>query len=170
MKQITKNTTLKKGDKTFQPVEVDGVIYWINPKKLVVGEEYNDIVYNKGFVFKTNRLFENFKEVVAQSQPKLEGIPIISLDDYVKPWYKKANELYPTGRLERNHTEQEAFREGVKWKELNPNQYTQQDIEKVIELSGLSGGYPYSKKEIFQKINSISLIEVDKQFNILSYE
>lgn len=64
----------------------------------------------------------------------------------------------------------------------NPNQYTQKDIEKAIELIKNSAfvdaidwdkhvvSFEESNEKIFEQINSISVIEVDEQFNIISYE
>ena len=48
MKRITHKTLLKQGDKKYEAVEVDGVIYWINDEQLIEGKEYNDVVFNKG--------------------------------------------------------------------------------------------------------------------------
>lgn len=58
--------------------------------------------------------------------------------------------------------------------------FTQKDIEKAIELArenqiGYDEGYPViyyenDLEEIFEQINTISIIEVDEQFNILNYE
>jgi hypothetical protein len=33
MKQITSKTLLQQGDKIYQPIEVDGVIYWYNKRE-----------------------------------------------------------------------------------------------------------------------------------------
>jgi hypothetical protein len=66
----------------------------------------------------------------------------------------------------------------------SPVLYTLKDIEKAIELARkehdtgmgtMSQGYvdmiyTYDKNEIFNQINIIKVIEVDEQFNILSYE
>jgi predicted amino acid racemase len=117
MKQITKNTILKQGDKTYQPVEVDGIIYWVDKE-----ENHWIGAFNI-----------NDKDVVVQSQPKLEGIPVIDL---------KTNLNY-----------------------YNINQYTQKDIEKFYKHVKT-----HTFAEAMEQINSISLIEVDEQFNIISYE
>jgi hypothetical protein len=151
MKQITKNTILKQGDKTFQPVEgIDKIIFWIDKPVEV--------------------------NIVAQSQPKLEGIPVISLDSYVKKFKKEYNSGNNSG----------IFTKGIEigieiGYNSNPNQYTQKDIEKVIKLArqqtttNMGGGFyeyeeTYSNEEIFEEINFISVIEVDDNFQILNYE
>ena len=144
----------KKIFKTYQPVEVDGVIYW--------GKKSNEDWFN----------FYNEDEywfLVAQSQPKLEGIPVISLDSYVE----RLGQKYGKSRVEVS-TAWGSFVDGYK---SNPNQYNQKDIEKAIELaretiSSNEAGIcdKYTELGILQQINSISVIEVDEQFNIISYE
>jgi len=63
---------------------------------------------------------------------------------------------------------------------LGPNKWTDEDILKAIKLSqegknvySVSGRswweYSYTQQEIMDQISSISLIEVDDQFNIISY-
>ena len=61
----------------------------------------------------------------------------------------------------------------------NPNQFTLKDIEKAVELARVKDPhnvvdgeklFEYSIKDIHDRINSISVIEVDEQFNIISYE
>lgn len=66
MKQITNKTILKQGDKSFQPIEnMDKSIFW---------EDSTD-------------------QIVAQSQPHLEGVPVISLNSYTQKDIEKAFEL-----------------------------------------------------------------------------
>ena len=88
MKQINKNTPLKQGDKTFQPVEVDGVIYWVDSYNL--SEPYESRI-KQGMPFYKDELNDILiaeyspsskvsRLVIAQSQPKIKGIPVISLD------------------------------------------------------------------------------------------
>jgi hypothetical protein len=80
MKQITNKTLLKQGDRTFEPVEVDGVIYWIDEDTT-----RTQFIGFKGYCFKedlTGKIFKHFftenkwyddaKVVVAQSQPQLD--------------------------------------------------------------------------------------------------
>lgn len=140
MKQITNKTILKQGNKTFQVVESDGVIYW------------RDELLN----------------FVAQSQPKLEGIPVISLDSYVEKLaykYYNSNEHYKVA-------DSFHYINGYK---ANPNSSTQKDIKKAIELARIEirngiNSYELTNEQILQKINEISIIEIDEQFNIISYE
>jgi hypothetical protein len=139
MKQITNKTILLQGDKTYQPIEVDGVVCW---------------VYKRQIVAQTTLLYTNK--------------PIISLDSYVE----KLTYDYNLDAHENIYGQVNAFKAGYK---ANPNQYTQKDIEKAIELGfscndGFGEIREIEKIKILEQLNSISVIEVDKQFNIISYE
>lgn len=143
MKQITKNTILRQNDKTYQPVEVDGVICWIDKSTLA-------------------------DEIVVQSQPKLEGVPVISLLDY--------QEVMENIIITESLTSDDiiSLRIPQLFKLTKENQYTQKDIDKAIELAQESGehgyGHVYNKEQILEQINSISILEVDSEFQILSYK
>jgi hypothetical protein len=174
-KQITNKTILKQGDKTFQPIEVDGVIYWIDKEatecKFYLHKSFsgNDQIYN---VEEDGGSLDDFKrgqpigwcsKIVAQSQPKFEGIPIVSLDSYVEKFKKEYN----------SGNNSDVFTKGIETGieigyKSNPNQYTQKDIYFAINLA--KHPLNYSNEQIFHQINSISVIEVDEQFNIISYE
>jgi hypothetical protein len=170
MKQITNKTILKQGDKTYQPVEVDGVVYWIDyyTKK---GDFWCIDIDKK--IFKDQTHFPisiGQRLIIAQSQPRIEGIPVVSLDRCVQDKaYKHTEKLILTseGRTQRWW----GFIVGY---ESNPNQYTQKDIDKAIELAQESGehgyGHVYNKEQIHEQINSISILEVDSEFQILSYK
>ena len=173
MKQIINKTILKQGDKTYQPIEVDGVIYWVDKiSQIIVGDWYSEMVMGK--VLFTHKMKEesligwnesehtknSFKarcsKIVAQSEPKLDDAPVI--------------EIGPTG--------------------FDEFEYTQADIEKAIELAreadSIEGTVDldvvlcygsnddlrtkWTKEEILEQINSISVIEVDEDFNVLGYE
>jgi hypothetical protein len=174
MKQITNKTVLIQGDKTYQPVEVDGVIYWLNPE-LPIEEIYPQVVIEKlttgeHMLWQIDNINDIDRScqyhIIAQSSLKVEGIPIISLDSYVE-------------RLAYSFTDEERKKEpdGIKLSfafagficgyNSNPNQYTLKDIEKAIDVARL---YEFTKREILEQINSISIINVDEQFNIISYE
>jgi hypothetical protein len=148
MKQITNKTILKQGDKTYQPIEVDGVIYWVK----------SDSPY----------WVELEPYCVAQSQPKLDGIPVVNLKTFIAR--KQAEYSVNVWDLNAGHH----FGEGFK---SNTNQYTQADIEKAIKLARnlnynkekVNNGFTLSVEEILEQINSISIIEVDEQFNVISY-
>ena len=171
MKQITNKTILKQGDKTYQPIEVDGVVYWIDEN--VREFEYDWVLYKDLHIGKL--IWKSDKapfigRIIAQSQPKLEGVPIISLDSYVE----KLTYDYNLDAHENVYGQVNAFKAGYK---ANPNQYTQKDIEKAIKLGKLkqeleSGVFvkKYSNKQILEQINSISIIEVDEQFKVINYE
>jgi hypothetical protein len=66
------------------------------------------------------------------------------------------------------------YREFVSGYDSNPNQYTQADIEKAYQMGHEDKGKGFGNKSNFlnrlEQINSIEVIEVDVQFNILSYE
>ena len=174
MKKITKNTILKQGNKVYQPIEVDGVIYWIdvNTKNNVdIGtmvwndEDFSFYTTNRICKFKTT---DNIYKVVAQSQPKLEEIPVISLDSYVE---KMAWEAVHKGNIKDEKQQVCGFTGWVDGYKSNPNQYTQKDIEIAFGLGAANhaNGQPFLY-EVFKQLNSISAIEVDEQFNIISYE
>lgn len=192
MKQITNKTILKQGNKTYQPVEIDGVIYWVEKQ-----------VQDKGYVYTPNKTIEKIMckylnessfmvgtnsqnspfyiefllQIIAQSQPKLDGIPVISLNSYIENLadnHVKGQVIRNRG-IEKDGWVATGFVYGYK---SNTNQYTQKDIEKAIELArenqiGYDEGYPviyneYTFNEIIEQINSISVIEVDEQFNIIN--
>jgi hypothetical protein len=51
-------------------------------------------------------------------------------------------------------------------------EYTQADIERALSLAFLASqdGYDITTKEILEQINSISVIEVDEDFNVINFE
>jgi hypothetical protein len=179
MKTITNKTILKQGDNTYIPVEVDGVIYWVGDAE---GWSSTKICYNNDGAI-GQPINRESKLIVAQSQPKLEGVPIISLDSYVERIsnIKHPDESTPGWLDTFSYLERKGFINGYK---SNPNQYTQKDIDKAIELAqqqywdirGFSSNtegdwsFKYTEEEIFDQINSISVIEVNEQFNIINYE
>lgn len=177
MKKITASTILKQGNKMFLPVEIDKVIYWE-----AIDFDHNEsafYIYTKADGSKEINFGEEGAvigetKVIAQSQPKLKGIPVISLDIYVvNKAYKYIEKLHLSLISECRTHKLLGFEEGYR---ANPNQYTQQDIEKAIDLAreqfdieGFSIGEK-TKESILEQINFISIIEVDEQFNIISYE
>jgi hypothetical protein len=165
MKKITKDTILKQGNKYYQPVEVDDVIYWCSNDKINIDDAY--LGWEENYHTAPNKRWvlynsvsglngENQLKVMAQSKPILdiEEIPVIDL---------MANNT----RL---------IIEGNDPFELHL--YTQKDIWKAINLARLPEEYceqdeSYSKhtlQGILDQIDSISVIEVDEDFNIVSYE
>jgi hypothetical protein len=188
MKQITNKTILNQGDKTYQPIEVNGVIYWVDKEAEI--KEYDAVIVLEELIIdrandRTNYHKDKFKLVVAQSQSKLDGIPVVSLDSYIDKQkndsWTVVSSMFPKliftlfSRI---------FKDGY---ESNPNQYTQADIEKAIELAETSGsvemGFDRSyntladynkhvktKEQILEEINSISVIEVDEDFNVINFE
>jgi hypothetical protein len=183
MKQITNKTIIKQGDKTYQPIEVDGVVYWTSKEVLDSGYVFTPNIliekiickYPNSSSFMVETTGENspyyvefLSQIVAQSQLKLEGVPVISLDNYAKKLAtKKGLRIYDY--------DGHYFMKGYN---SNHNQYTQKDIEKAIDLTrkeikqvvdgvNIIG---FTNEQIYEQINSISVIEVDDEFNILSYE
>jgi hypothetical protein len=180
MKQISSKTILKQGDKTYQPIEVDGVIYWVDNEKIIAENDFS-INYrlsdNNPYINKASYHKEKKKEkgkIIAQSQLKLDGIPVVSLDSYVKGTINKMAYSEVTdidnSQFERGFIY--GFHKGFK---SNPNQYTQADIEKAFRLGEdskedeINGDGALELSEILEQINSISVIEVDEQFNVISY-
>jgi len=145
MKEINKNTLLRCRNKTYQPVEVDGVIYWVNQPL----DEDGCIVP---------------KSIVALTKPKFINYPIISLIGYAE----SIAHLYGSPYSSQYYNWKEGFIDGYN---SNPNQYTQKDIEKAIDLArNYNDGWDLTEEEILEQINQISEIIVDEQFNIISYE
>ena len=199
MKKTTSKTILKQGENTYQPIETHGVIYWFNPNILFgmkndwIIETHNPIVkaiYQLTHDNDDLRIagYKDMK-IVAQSQPKIEGVPVISLGSYVE---SLANKDYKSIIVENPHCDyqspktidingelRESFIEGYN---SNPNKWSDADVLKAIELAKeqpyfdkngnllLGEGHYLSTEEILEQISQIEVIEVDEQFNILSYE
>jgi len=170
-KKITKNTLLKQGENTYQPVEGDGVIYWINEYEVAkTGELYLTSIKRR-IIPKSEGVIQAGDKIIAQSEPKIDGVPVVSMGRYVE-------------RLAMNYISKKGVSKGleqrmldayIKCYTLNSNQYTLADIEKAYDLGKASIIYDkihgFNSKELdYDQINSINLITVDEQFNILSYE
>ena len=191
-KKITKNTLLKCGDKTYQPIEVDGVIYWettdfnANEPAFYI---YTKSDKTKEINFGEDGAVRGETKVIAQSQPKLKGIPVISLDRYVErlAHQKMINYLTDGNPNEDFKRSTIGADDNKNWwingYKSNPNQYTQKDIDKAYQLAvDMCSKYhkqdtgiyfdrvEYIKYKTLEQINQIKLIEVDEQFNIISYE
>lgn len=150
MKQITNKTVLKKGDIIYQPVEnMDKSIFWEN---------------------EDNR-------IVAQSQPTLKDVPVISIAD----WYSKLRMIGLTSDaccivsdlLEINCYTQKDIEKAIDLaRTLQYDQQTEVDVESILGSSDGTYGIrqKYTEKQIIKQLNSISVIEVDEQFNVISYE
>lgn len=185
MKQITKITTLKQGDKKYYPIEIDSVIYWID-LTAPIEEVYPQIVVEKLNKMNTYCLFQidNINDIdrglqykiIAQSQPKIEFVPIIRLDSYIESLAK-----YYTGE-EMDRDDKRLFSILCSFgKQHIQKQYTYKDIEKIFNLAreikeitangvrGVTVKYE-TFEEAAEQLNSISIIEVDEQFNIIKYE
>jgi len=141
MKQITNKTVILQVDKTFQPIEVDGVVYWIDNRPPMFNEYWCYLAENEDIVFTKNSLpltwfeklhdLKNYYTVVAQSKPILNGITVIDLQAHIAQKLASDN--------------------GWDWYN------TESSARRVFEL--------WAK----QISNSIQSIEVDNDFNIISF-
>ena len=190
-KNITANTLLKQGEKTYKPVEVNSIIYWLGgeaktdepafdtQEKSTKWSPVLKMLGNTNIVtesFGTNR----FIKIIAQSEPKLDGVPVVSLDRYIEKFAEKEYREHPSNcksnpsfhfnRDVNCFRKRKAF---IKGYTSNPNKYNLADIERAIKLTReaflLTGNLQYNSK-ILKQINQIQQITVDEQFNILSYE
>jgi hypothetical protein len=178
MKTINKNTLLKCENKIFQPIEVDGVVYWVDKEDKSKGVFYE---FMQGVLgFNGYLLTELEWKVIAQSQQLLERIPVISLDSYIERLAEETRDsINKVAYCCSGEDEEDIFDNGfIIGHKSNPNQYTQKDIEKAIELARLSDEHDeltdsysrLSSEGIVNQINSISIINIDEQFYIISYE
>lgn len=191
MKQITNKTILKQGNNTFQPVEVDGVVYWTDgklPKDRDISITFHKdtglpMVDKEGF-YEEDLSYYAYppKRIVAQSKIaggwKLARFPFVRLGSYIE---RLANEYAPVEMddYDGKHSEYDinkSIRNGVEFGyRSNTNQYTKEDIDKAINMAWLLGQNVNQNLTdtidlIFEQINSISVIEVDDKFNVISYE
>jgi hypothetical protein len=151
MKKITINTKLKMGDKEFVGFQSFGDIFWRD-------ESLN---------------------IVAQSNRVVEGMPLISLDiingsDKDSSW-DIVSRMFPN--LSRELFDR-IWSDGFL---SNPNIFSLGDINKVIKLSRvgfnrIGFGDDGSSDEIFdlddivERISNVSVINIDENFNVISYE
>lgn len=183
MKQITNKTILVQGDKTFQPIKVDGVIYWVDDADIKEGDHYYNHQWQQDLgngLFKrgvSDKMSINDKKVISQSSLKLEGIPVINIYSPIQQLLTELKETFNNCLPE--------FKTGIQHAVLrtscyleSDNQYTLKDIEEAIKLAkkretieGISPDFhKFTSNEIVEQINSISIINIDEQFNIISYE
>ena len=93
MKKITKSTILKQGNKPYNAVEIDGVIFWVDKIEIKVNTWYenngvlfiSDSIYNEGNnPNNSNPKVTDFnKKIIAQSTNRLDGVPVIDFSDFV---------------------------------------------------------------------------------------
>lgn len=172
MKKITNKTLLKCEDKTYQPIEIDGVIYWETGEPPTFDDVHNSkpcyYIFERNIIKREYSHHVESSTIIAQSQPKLEGIPVINLDDYVE---RLAIENYPFAVGGIGNSENDKKNHFIIGYKSNPNQYTQNDIEKAIEkcIDIQTNGHQIRLNTILKEINSISVIEVDAFFCIKNY-
>jgi len=179
MKHITKETILIQGEKEFKPVEVDGIIYWVDEEALKSGFwiapiykdavkagvelKYFDSTYFEGYGYD----FTGHSFVVAKSQHNLVEIPLID--------------------LQANNTR--LIMEGEYPIDLNA--YTEKDISKALDLARgndficLADGkeklchcrkdnecqhrHYKTNEEIISEVSKVESIEVDDNFEIIDF-
>lgn len=182
MKKITLNTKLRQNNNIFSAVEVDGVIYWIDPK-LPIEEDYPNTVIEKlttgeHMLWQIDNIHDIDRscqyQIVAQSERKIEEKPIITLN-IIQQLINEYRKLYYECPKEYKQGIQYAINIACNYLKLKNNQYTQKDIEKAIEfgyelLRKKTSLTDYNKQQILAQINSISIIEVDVDFNIIRYK
>jgi hypothetical protein len=170
MKKITATTRLIQGGKEYQPVEVHGVIYWLENRPPLDDEFWTYIGNNEPIEFLKNYLpktwyeklhdINNYYTAIAQSQPILEGIPVITLDSYPRNLsLKKGLELYNGG----NYDFENGVRVGL---QSSPYKWTDADVEKAANLGR---DRFYNNIEIIEQISTIDVIEVDEGFNVIKF-
>jgi hypothetical protein len=152
MKRITEKTILKKGDKEYFPVKVDETIYWCSNGDVFPSEPYLawETNYSTGpkerwVLYYLNTELNGSKQlvIVAQSYPNVDGIPVISL------------EAHNTMLIMEDECP------------IDLNSYSLKDIEKTVRLTR---GSDTPIEIIIEKVNEISVIELDEFYNIISYE
>jgi hypothetical protein len=169
MKKLTNKTILKQGDKTYQPIEIERLIYWVSEV-----QSPDDLVTNGRDIFKPSDLPEYsmeyaqryWQKLIAQSQPKLDGIPVVSLNENIL----SDIETITSWDSFKDHPIGKAGKKIEKWFKSNPNQYTQEDIERAVDLAQEGFGERYTATEIIEELNSIQFIEVDGNFNFIGYK
>jgi len=92
---------------------------------------------------------------VALTKPKFTGLPIIEISSCASCNHCGVSVTCPNCRR--------AYKP--------KNQYTLKDLEKAVYLAtSRDENWKYTFEEILEQVSTISIIEVDNQFNILSYE
>jgi hypothetical protein len=177
MNKITATTRLIQGGKEYQPVEVDGVIYWVD--KTITPEHKEICCFVDGFKTWLDEYLTHVKftpsifKIIAQSQPILKGIPVITLNSYVQ-------ELAEIAVIEKGNltNEREQIIAIVGWVDgYYQKEFTLADIEKAFELGQESMEYDiidgwYStmnKQQCIEQISTIDVIEVDDSFNVIKF-
>jgi len=177
MKRVTKNTILKCGQKTFEPILIDGVVHWYteylgehrkticlatkDPKKYCNGTYlYSDKDPGTGKVF----------AVVAQSSYVHEGIPVISIHGYVE---KLAWEAVHNGNIKDEKQQVCGFTGWVDGYYSSPYKYTIEDIQKAYRAGHEDRGLGFGNKGNFlnrlEEIDTIRQIDVDEDWNIIRF-
>ena len=182
MKQLTKDTVLKQGDKTYHAIEVEQGIVWVD-KDAIKGykgdwiiETHNSVVKNTlcqlSSEWDLNRSGYKDKLIVA-STFDLEGVPKIELEDEVD---KLAKLEFPLSNPNNNWLSNEIElrrRLFIKGYKANPAKYTEEQMKTALIMAKETveeGGKlmaEYSILDILQFLNSIKEITVDGNFKIL---
>jgi hypothetical protein len=157
MKKITINTKLKMGDKEFVGFQSFGDIFWRD-------ESLN---------------------IVAQSNRVLNEIPLISLDPLISfdviNGIDKDSSWDIVSRMFPNLSRELFNRIWSDGFLSNPNIFSLNDIKRVVELSrvgfnriGLGddgcSDEIFDLDDILERISNVSVINIDENFNVISYE
>lgn len=177
-KKITKNTLILQGNKTYFPLEVDGVIYWTN--SLAVEPKFPQIVvesntqgeYSLFQLDNINDLDSRMQfPIFAQSKAVLKDIPVINLETFVE---ELATAKFPSFKNIFDGISilrKQAFIEGY-MACFNTN-YTRHEMQKALSTAYMiiEEGGNITTEEILEELKHEEFlrIEVDENFKIISF-
>jgi len=160
MKKVTKNTTLRQGNKVYQPRFVmpdDKSVIWVDYSKHVqiyhglVGKYVWSEKHDTPIIFGEHEdsCLEECFQIVAQSSRVIEGVPTINI-------FALENTSFKNFTLKDIEKVYKLSRAGLV---ANSNSNVSCHIDKLLSL-----------EEIIEKVSQISEIIIDEQFNIIGYE
>jgi hypothetical protein len=189
MKQITKDTLLKQGDKTYKAVQIWSetnnvflpIIVWIDSIPLINADDnYPEYVVEKLTTGKFMLWHINSPNdidrktqygIVAHYGTDIKGAPKIKLEDEVEKLAKEITNKYVNER-----EKQTAYLEFIDGYKANQAKYTEDDVKKAINMARSftrnSKDQPFREvwdsEGIIQFLNSTRLIEVDENFKVIN--
>ena len=146
MKKITEETVIRLGQEVYNPVVIDGVIYWVDKNNY---GELDDYVTNGSVIIQAYFLEEHnrnkYSKIVAQSEYEI-------LEDISVPVIAQS--------MIRDHG-------------FDMYEYTIEDIEKAFDAGAAyaTGSHEefqqihISKSQFIERLNSVKEIVVDEDFN-----
>lgn len=178
MKKITKNTLLICDDITYQPVEIDNVIYWCTGKQPTFADAHSDkdcyyIFENK--IYKREYTHHvNSSTIFAQSEPHLSNVPVINIDnETIEHLLYLSEQCYNNRQFKASLL----INNKIQYlREIKPIQslYTQKELEKCVDLviNNMKNqiDVDWSTDDIINEISTIKKIHIDLGFNIKYYE